>query len=420
MKRFVDYLNIREATAATDAAGIKSGFDQLRGQIGSMFGTLAKAAQNTWGKGSGGLDAKFKQDIISSLEQVIAKLRGPAVKAEAVRTAGEIRDLLIEANDLVSNLRPTGVGASGRQVYSMGDVLRNIQDRIMQSVGDLEKSVLGSKIDALSDKVGTVGDRVSSAHADIDYLGKDVRKANAGIEGLGKKVDTGVDDIRGDVAGYGQRLGGQVDSLGRKTDDLKGKGFDPEQHADLMGRLGGIEKKLDSPPQPLKPDQFDAAQDSIEAIKSLGLHATVHGRENGTDHRLVLIHPATGTRLNPRKLNKAKILSLANQDATFALAHGDDAEGQRFNLGDVQHVSGVVTAFMDKKGIDPNSYMTRDKKFKTKAFGTVHGNALAPIPIDGEKKTTKAAREKAQADAEAKMDAEREARVRANFGGGSE
>jgi hypothetical protein len=398
MKSFLEHVVTVESETGPEAQEVKSGFDQLRGQIQNMFGILHKAAQNTWGKGTPGVAERLKQEIIADLIGIIQKLKGPQLQNACYRIAGDIENMLTEAGEpesarsLVSGLRPTRTNAeTGRAIYDMGDVLQRIEDRIMQSVGQLEKSVLMSKlgdiqgdlgrhagdirgdVDRLGRGVGrglarthaSLSDRIDRAagdvRGDIDYLGRDVA-------GLGKKVDAGVSDIRGDVAGYGQSHGAALDRI------EKGKGgrFDAEKNAELLGRLSDIEKKMDRPPQPLTDKQQDQAYQGIDVLQKVAGH--------GRDHGMRLVHVQTSREIPLDALGKASgrgsILSLASRDRRFKLVwDGGEAE---FNLGNIQDVQHAADAFYDDKHIDPNHLPNR---WKTKAFGTVHAGKLRPIKV---------------------------------------
>jgi hypothetical protein len=381
MTRFLDYYALRETG---EAEQVKSGFEQLRTQIGGMFNSLYKAAQNTWGKSAPSLGDKTKQEVINGLESILAKIKGGSdVKSECRGVGQEIESLLNEAGGIADGLKNLGNSPAGRATYGMMDVLKNIESKIMQRVHGLEQSVLGQKIDALKTDIG---DKISGSRADLGQdirgVGNDVRGVHDKVDKVGRSIDAGVDDIRGDVAGYGQR----ADGRGMEADVRNRK---------LFKRLGGIDKKLDTPPQPLTHAGRNDAHQAIDVLYGLKNYAK--------EHDLKLVHPYTGDEIPFAALGKAKgrsaLFSMAGQDANFVLKHAGNTEGTRFNIGDLSNVDHVVQSMMGDRKIDPNAYMGQGQ-FKTKPWGT-HRDQTA-TPLAGEKRTTIAQQKQARAEYDAK------------------
>lgn len=378
MKRFIDYFVIRE-TGETEQ--VKSEFDQLRSQIGGMFSSLYRAAQNTWGKGSPSLGDRMKQDVISGLEAIIAKIKGgESVKAECYSTGQEIEKLLNEAGGIVDNIQSKGKSVTGRATYNMMDVLKNIEGKIMQSVHNLEQSVLGRKIDALKSDLGSRTDALGNK-----------------VDTVGNKVDTGVSDIRGDVAGYGQRT------------DKMGADFD-SRHADLVSKLSGIQHGIDNPRQPLPHAARDAAHQSMQILKGLTYYAK--------DHGIKLIHPSTGDKIKLSSLNtpegQSALLGMASKDATFKLVHAGDPEGTPFNIGDITNVDSIVQSFMNARDIDPNAYAKGSKSGRP--FGWTDGRTVKKIKVDGVKGSTAEEAKKSQQEFDDRETERRNNAARKQFG----
>lgn len=412
MKRFVEYFVLREADG-TEA--VKGQFEQLRNQIGSMFQVLYRAAQKTWGRGAPALGDKVKAEVISDLEGILAKLKGggtaPAMKAECFRIANDIAKSLNEADDIVSGLRPTAAaGATGKPVYNMMDVLKNIENKIMQGVAGLEQSVLGQKIDAmhadlggktdaLGNKVDTgfdktrasIGDAGRVVNKSIDQLGQDVggvgadvRRAHGGlsrqVRGVDNKLGAATDDLRGDISGYGQKTLGGLDKLGKSVGSGPGGGpGDVDKHRELIDKLSGIDRKLDSPAQPLTGAARDNAYKSVELLSGLAPVAREHG--------VKLVHPHSGDEIDLHSLKSARgmaaILGMASKDANFKLYYSGNDQGVPFTLGDISNVSDAISSLHDAKDIDSNAWTKRDGS--DKPIGTRHGGESDTFDLDGKK-----------------------------------
>lgn len=139
-----------------DSNQIKMGFENLRTKISSMFASLKKAAINTWGQNNG--NERMRNIIVSDLEKIISKLK---VKNEAI--IHSIYNLINEADGITANLKPTADNSkTGRKVFDIGDVLKSIEDKIMQDVAELERSVLVGKIDTLDKKVSGIDKKLNN------------------------------------------------------------------------------------------------------------------------------------------------------------------------------------------------------------------------------------------------------------------
>lgn len=169
------------------------------------------------------------------------------------------------------------------------------------------------------------------------------------------------------------------------------------QLGDIHKGVGDVRGKLDTPPMPLTADQEDKAYTSIDILNSVGLH--------GREHPLKLIHVMSGQEIPLDRLRsaggKSKILALAGRDRRFQLVHaGGEVE---FSLGDVENVTNAVNDYYEKNNIKPDDWITKAARFKTKAFGTRHGNENRPISITGTKKRPQkgdAERQRVQTDME--------------------
>ncbi len=403
MKRFVDYFVLRETG---EASAVQGQFEQLRNQIGSMFQVLYRAAQKTWGKGAPSLGDKVKTEIISDLEGILAKLKGGGttapMRAECFRIAADINNKLNEAGSIVSGLNQQGVGATGRPVYDMMDVLKNIESKIMMGVANLEKSVLGQKIDAmhadlgnkanaiqggvggLGTKIGGLGTKMDKQHQDlatgVQGVGSDVRRVRGQVSGLDDKLGAASDDIRGDVAKYGQKTLGGLDSLGKKADNLQGglgNGIDPAKHQDIVDRLGRVEKNTASPPQPLGREHDSEADAAIDSLRQLATR--------GAEHGLKIVHPYTGDTLDAQSIRKAgrsTLLALARRDSNFQVTWDGLDKPIPFNMGDASNVDEIGEKFYTDKNIDPNDWFKSDQK--SKQFGQESGHENDFVPLAGE------------------------------------
>ncbi len=364
MKRFLDYFVIRENG---EAEQVKSGFEQLRTQISDMFGKLYKAAQYTWGNSSPSLSEKTKQEVITSLEGILAKIKGgEAVKSECYNISQNIEKLLIEADSIVGDLRTTGKAISGRKTYNMMDVLKNIENKIMQGVHGLEQSVLGQKLDALKtdlgDKTSALQGHIGSNHADmlnqVDGVGRKVTNVGRKVIGVDKKV---------------AQVGSDVNSYGQQSNE---RGVDSEnRHKDLLDRITGVEDKVSNPPTPLSYHEEDAANTSIGILKKL-IHI-------GKEHEFKLTHPATRQEIDLSSLNTSRggpaIFNMARKDKTFSLSHKGDPNGISFSLGDPQQVEDAISSHFETLDIDPLSFTRREKG--ERPYGAVSGNQTRKLGL---------------------------------------
>ena len=163
-----------EAEETQAPAEINNLFSNTAKEIDGWFNQLHKSMQASFGGGTGGLDQRFRNDIIADLMRIAQKLKGSAPAATA--TAAEAHEIvgrfLAEAGDTVaSGLTPVRQSLdTGRQQFNFKDVLNNLKGKIMDSLRRLYDDVLHQKIDKLGGQVGAVQAGVDKVGSGVDAL----------------------------------------------------------------------------------------------------------------------------------------------------------------------------------------------------------------------------------------------------------
>lgn len=155
MLKFSNYLNENKENS------IQLGFIDLKSKIHSMFNTFKRAAVNTWSKAN--LNDKLKTDIVNNLKKIINQLQ---TKTESYN----LGNVLNEFDNIVNDLSPEGMNdKTGRKIFDISDVLKNMEDKIMTYVHNLEKSLLMQKIGSVGTDVKNVMKKLDSPPKPIQF-----------------------------------------------------------------------------------------------------------------------------------------------------------------------------------------------------------------------------------------------------------
>ncbi len=171
MFSFKTWLEAEETQAPTE---INNLFSTTAKEIDGWFNQLYKSMKASFGGGTGGLDQKFRNDIIADLMKIAQRLKGdqaPATAgaAEAHRALG--RFLMESGETVAAGLTPVRQSLdSGKPQFNFKDVLANIRSKIMDSLRRLHDELIHQKLDKLGGQVGAVQAGVDKVGGGVDAL----------------------------------------------------------------------------------------------------------------------------------------------------------------------------------------------------------------------------------------------------------